>query len=898
MDLSNTETSSPTTENLSDIVEVIDDDERSISSGDASDIETNIPPVPNPPSAPNETIYTIPKDVEDQYIRHTRAKREQKTPHQIYQACTTLIAHMKALGLDLPIFLDAVFWGNDEAIDDRDIQYERTVFLRSLELPRILENWRKPPRSSHSITRPAGGTKTMNSFAVDTVVDLAKGELSHLGPQLHLSTTDDVSPDKLTSINLVELEDLAKDHAPILWSFLKAVLDTGQGKKWRRVSASIAFTIISMISYTQSHHHNRLQKLLAVYMKFRGVSAKGFDTLHAMGLTMSHKWTCDAVERISSQCMSEVVAKMKQYPWLISYDNINIPFRVFSQRVDNRGEFGNGTAATVYIKRDAPKLPDGITQLLKETRAAGLQNPLTASNINDLASKSYPRIQEQMAYLVLRFLLDSPEFDFGTYKYRKSSSLRAPKAVDQLPTGDDHITLQYLLGTTNIAEASYEDNARLIDEWLSQLGWMTEAQKREFALAKLVFWCGDQLTVDRLRHLFIYRGSDDTSYDRMDYSVLLFGWFHLQMAYANSLHRQYLGTERGRGLQHAFDLLNRKGLTKVLTQGPFHHNLDEALRHVAEAHIREDWLEVAEVESLAELRSRPAEELKRLAMRVVKKRASSEALDKLDSKGAAGMDEELRQVIMWNRDVLQYLVLDAAVKSGDVGMMESMLPHLLYRFSGSGNSKYAIEVLELMQGLYREWPKDVADFARHHCWLVNTTGKPGKFCPVDMAQEHNIRDIKVTYRSQGPNIKWGYLKRLHPAIHVIRKVTEYIEKEFGTLVRGSKHTIPKAELDIEKLRGAYHETGLHSYKAGRRIKVEAERAEDYMTEGAIKLNQGKGSAKWNEGRNFERSDKERVEEDEDVEMAPRSPSPLMTLLFEMAEQGEAGAEGEASTELL
>ena len=108
--------------------------------------------------------------------------------------------------------------------------------------------------------------------------------------------------------------------------------------------------IISIVSYTRSHHRGRFQKLFAVYFKFRGLTAKGFDTLHALGLTMSHKWTCNAVGWISKHCMDEVLALLDKYPWLLSYDNVNIPFQVFSQHLDNQGEFGNGTAATVYIK--------------------------------------------------------------------------------------------------------------------------------------------------------------------------------------------------------------------------------------------------------------------------------------------------------------------------------------------------------------------------------------------------------------------------------------------------------------------------------------------------------------------------------------------------------------------
>ena len=98
------------------------------------------------------------------------------------------------------------------------------------------------------------------------------------------------------------------------------------------------------------------------------------------------------------------------------------------------------------------------------------------------------------------------------------------------------------------------------------------------------------------------------------------------------------------------------------------------------------------------------------------------------------------------------------------------------------------------------WP---SDFVQHHCWLINTTGKLHLFFPVDQAQEHNIKDIKVTYRSEGPNVKWEYLKKLHPAIHIIRAVTEHVEREFGTKARGQSHNVPPKEKDVQLLQNSY-----------------------------------------------------------------------------------------------
>jgi len=146
------------------------------------------------------------------------------------------------------------------------------------------------------------------------------------------------------------------------------------------------------------------------------------------------------------------------------------------------------------------------------------------------------------------------------------------------------------LGIVNIPEASYEDHDRLMEEWFKQIGWGEVSERMKIAMKKVVAWIGNQLTVDQLQGLFKFRAEDENSFEWMDWAVFIFGWLHLQMAYTNSLHKQYLGTPTGCGLRQVFKLLEHKGLIKILTKGLFHHNLDEALKHVAEAHILEDWL--------------------------------------------------------------------------------------------------------------------------------------------------------------------------------------------------------------------------------------------------------------------------------------------------------------------
>ncbi|KAF4611552.1 hypothetical protein D9613_004492 [Agrocybe pediades] len=694
---------------------------------------------------------------------------------------------------------------------------------------------RIPPRTQGSRkARPQGASAVMRSFCLDYVQKETSRELEQLAPELESSTEIDVEKETLLHTTFDSLSEEMKKSTPMLWTLLSTLTSRSHSRK-------------------SNKHKNPLKKLFAIYLKFKGISAKGFDTLHALGLTMSHKWTSNTVERISANCMAEVTELIRKHVWLISYDNINIPFRVFSQRLDNQGEFGSGTAATVYVKKNVAPLSKEANKGLREQRAKGLENPLTTNDILDLATRSAPRLQQHTEYHALRILLAASEFNFATYSEKDSEELQPPPPINQLPCGAENRTLQYLLGSVGTPEASYEDHQKLIIEWLRQLGMDNEQERQRLASEIIIAWCGDQLTIDRLRGLYKLHAEDENSFERQDYGVLVFGWFHCLMAFANSLHKQYLGTTQGRGLRQAFTLLEKRGLLKVLTKGPFYHDLHEAIEEIAAAHILEDWLIISGVDKIEELRNYSPKRLKTLSQKLVKNRASTEGLVLMDIKPEEQKDEQLRQVIMWNRDVLQYIALDHAIRSGDVGLMENILPHLFLRFIGGGNGKYANEILELLQGLHREWTPEVSNFVRHHCWVVNSSGKPSKFCAVDQAQEHNIKDIKVTYRSEGPNVKWEYMKKLHPAIYVIRAVSEHVEKEMGTISRGKRHAIPTRDLDVETLRKSYREAGYHIFTRGRSIERKDDKSEDYSEKGIIKLHKPDFLNRWKQQRAFPRA---------------------------------------------
>ncbi|KAH7890484.1 hypothetical protein F5I97DRAFT_1933785 [Phlebopus sp. FC_14] len=224
--------------------------------------------------------------------------------------------------------------------------------------------------------------------------------------------------------------------------------------------------------------------------------------------------------------------RVQHLPFLILHDNVNIPFRIFSQQLDNQSYFDLETAAT--------------NRTLQEFRAVDRKEPLTVHEIYALEKAAVPSCIRCNIHHVLQYLTECLEFDFATYSQRNNSMFTPPSPIQQLSYGLEYVSEQHMLPTLHIKESSYDGTDKLIPELL--------------------------------RQLYIFQGQDNNSFEQMDWLVILFRWFHLVMAFANSL-------TAGHGLMHTFTLLEKKGLNTVQTRGPFHQNLHDAICHVIKAHF-------------------------------------------------------------------------------------------------------------------------------------------------------------------------------------------------------------------------------------------------------------------------------------------------------------------------
>jgi len=135
----------------------------------------------------------------------------------IYKKVKVVLDCMKREGLDLPIFLDAICWGNEKCIVDNQVRFARTMLLSSKEFPLLLHRWWRPPGA-----RSESARKPLQDFAVKVVTSVVEEEMKKI--KTCMSTPEDeFSQESLTSLDLEKLSGFlcSETGAPVLWSLLE-----------------------------------------------------------------------------------------------------------------------------------------------------------------------------------------------------------------------------------------------------------------------------------------------------------------------------------------------------------------------------------------------------------------------------------------------------------------------------------------------------------------------------------------------------------------------------------------------------------------------------------------------------------------------------------------------------
>lgn len=217
------------------------------------------------PHIPSHTMFdtdseTDTDEAQDQIpsrpiqIKNTRQMKGVLTGNMAAKVLTVLSC-MDSVGLNLPLFLDLLSWGDQDCVENAKIRYERTALMVSEELPGILERWRSPPWATGSTDVQAKAAQlVMEEFAFSCVAEVVEKELQGI-QELARCPSDEVSDAGLTRFLIkdmvLKLSSPALGSTPKLWALLQKVSRTKKQDRKHTKKLSDLVGLCSTLLYSR-----------------------------------------------------------------------------------------------------------------------------------------------------------------------------------------------------------------------------------------------------------------------------------------------------------------------------------------------------------------------------------------------------------------------------------------------------------------------------------------------------------------------------------------------------------------------------------------------------------------------------------------------------------------------
>lgn len=469
---------------------------------------------------------------------------------------------------------------------------------------------------------------------------------------------------------------------------------------------------IAGISYETSQLNNNFQKLLSIYFYSHHVPKAVVELLHRCNVCMSYAWTLKNMGKLAVEVRRAIVDAALNRPVMLSHDNIRLKFPIRSQRGNSQTVTDNGTAITMFVLPESARAafedPESFRALrsrLDSLNALGKAPSISWSDLSNPDRRS--RVFHHRLFHLFDILRSVP--GLKSMDILADPLLQCPDSWHTLPHGTEHRTKQYMLATKPIDESTYAGNLQVIDETLRQLGLDRGNPLVKLTLERVLAWIGDDMTVHRCRGVKWFRGEERNGRDRLDSFIFIFGWFHAQLCLVSSIFECGRGSAAGIGFMRSVLKLTRTGFTEDMRKKrPDYHTVVEFLMHEFEARVRGLWMWATGTSSLEDLIAwvkhpeRSASDIFNLGQRIQAERISSQAVSVCRQQLDDHEDEVFLGTLVTTRDLMIHWDLRYAVKHGQVGHMEDVIPELLIYFTGGRNKNYARQMYEILQLLYHE----------------------------------------------------------------------------------------------------------------------------------------------------------------------------------------------------
>ena len=685
-----------------------------------------------------------------------------------------------------------LYFFDTEKPDTGRIRQKRINFYKAGTHVLLLKRWRLYPHIDDG--------DGLLQVATQMVADRMRSEFDALSKNqaLHLSSVS-VRQNDLDKFALKTFSDHLVKHSPHSFQVLNQL--TGNGKSLLALQM-----ITSIILFRRNLRCNLLQQTLGIYLYQEGCPRKVVEVMSHAGLSVSYTSILVSLRTLSNDSLSRARYAAFRLQWMILYDNINIRFQKYDQRINNNDTFESGTTATIVIGDDPGPMrdPEDFYYRLR---------------FRDL-------IPDEASCVVLNDARKYHFIDVLTRHHKKTFQYCSdPKpAIDVLEPAK---TETYPLPAMHIDQSTVEGNKQIIDRVRQQL----QLNRDDFTEDQKHFIAGDQLTVSRIRTAKRMLAGDETVFDELKWAVPVIQLFHLQMMFAKTILSTHYGSpDTGGSLAQIIDLLKRK---RVGVKNHDFHSVDELIRHTLDGMILHIWQLEYGVGNLDEM----AEGRTKASLRSQVRITIDNILERYLDPTALGDMQRVanRNACLFIRDALLYIDLSDAIRSGDIGRIEESLKWVTICVQSSSTRNYANELLHLHCGIRHAWTVK-AKRAFMSSWLVNTTGKKNRWLPADLYQEHCNLLVKVIHAAKGCNSSWEFLAEcVSPNIEVFSQVANKIHREFLVTHNSTHHHRHAAAGDIDRIVRSLQEYKIFESGSGPQLNKEESPVVDLLKTGIENL---------------------------------------------------------------
>jgi hypothetical protein len=262
-----------------------------------------------------------------------------------------------------------------------------------------------------------------------------------------------------------------------------------------------------MLSVTHSQKANTFQTVMGLFLLASGAAKREISVMAHTGLSTSYSTIIENVKLLSKEGVDNFRKVIRESMCFVVWDNINIAFRIASERLGSKNHFDNGTTATL-LKLYNPftgksETPLGTLPLdMKPPRTS--TDPVFDCSPEDALPSSSPEAAEELEACSLWYL-KSVAIQHLPGLRRFQSSLGECPTVDPIQI---HKTEQFPLPAMHINESSIDGTIDVYDTICKQLGLDDEFIQKH----GIFFTHGDLLTDSLINKVCQSRPSSGNSW--------------------------------------------------------------------------------------------------------------------------------------------------------------------------------------------------------------------------------------------------------------------------------------------------------------------------------------------------------------------------------------------------